>query len=125
MPVKSRKKAARTIKRLTATSESSSEEIFVNSSPSVYFHDPASEHVVNLGYLLLLACWIIFVGGVGGLLGIWDRVLGFEDGTIGDLACYLSLTIVTGFIWTVLNWCESRSSMSKANHVGSASSLFG
>lgn len=111
MPVRSRKKGTRSVvKKTNHTSDSSSSDTLsftYTSTPFVY--DESSQDVVRWGYLLLFICWIIFVGGIGGLLGLWDRVMGFSDGRIMEAACCISLVVVTGFIWTVLNWYVFRS----------------
>ncbi|CCG84073.1 protein of unknown function [Taphrina deformans PYCC 5710] len=107
MALKNRKKTRNTLKRASATEDSDSSGSTSTSlylSRTVYAHDSGEEEVVKWGYILLLICWLIFVGGIGGVLGIWDRVFGFDENRIVDLACYFSLIVVTGFTWTVLNW---------------------
>lgn len=109
MAIKSRKKRS-TIRKTTITSDSSSSESgFITRHANVDFADHNNQDVVRWGYTVILICWSLFVVGVGGALGIWDHILGFQDGRVGDLACYFSLIVVTGFTWTVLNWfvCES------------------
>lgn len=76
---------------------------------------PASDHsgVVRWGYILLGLTWAIFVLGLGGVLGLWDRLLGVDQLPVGDeprrtpvaeLSCFVGLLPVTGFVWTLLNW---------------------
>lgn len=114
MPVRSRKKYSRSAaarKSAPNTDSSGSESSPHTYEPVQYVYDEVNRNVVTWGYILLFISWLIFVGGVGGVLGVWDRVLGFSDNRIMDLSCYFSLIVVTGFVWTVLNWytaCISR-----------------
>lgn len=108
MALKSRKKARSPFKRTTTiTSDSSSYESGAPSiAASFLVYNESSGNVVRWGYALLVFCWLVFIGGVGGVMGVWDQILGFRQHEIVDLACYFSLIIVTGFAWTVLNWYD-------------------
>lgn len=105
MALRGRKKGSKSALRKSApnTDTSGSDSPPLAYEP-IYIHDHANDNVVRWGYALLLFSWMVFVSGVGGVLGVWDIVLGFQDHRIMDFACYVSLIIVTGFIWTVLNW---------------------
>lgn len=108
MPLRGRKKTSKASARKTATNTDTSEsdsDLF--SYQPVHAYDPANDNVVKWGYILIFISWTIFVIGVGGVLGLWDFVLGFQDNRIMDLSCYFSLIVVTGFVWTVINWYAS------------------
>lgn len=105
MTIKSRKKTRSGLKRVSATSDSSSTDSNAPyESSAFYYQSNTNDDVIKWGYVLLLTCWFVFVAGIGGVLGVWDCILGFRNNQIVELACYFSLIIVTGFAWTVLNW---------------------
>ena len=127
----------KTSKHRPVTSDSSSEDFYgratraTRSAPGRYDIDHDSflgldafsgdgipsdnSGVVRWGYILLFLTWTAFVLGIGGVLGIWDSILGFTSisddiangrrySPLAKLSCFIGLLPVTGFVWTLLNW---------------------
>lgn len=105
MAIRSRRRTRLAVRRsLTRNDTSSSESSTTQTLPAHEEYNIDNQEVAKWGIRLILFSWFIFLAGVGGVLGIWDRALGYTDNRIVDLACYFSLIVVTGFAWTVLNW---------------------
>jgi hypothetical protein len=129
MPLRVRKlkKPPKLAERTSSSSLESSSDSYAqlqdstgSSAPSIYAskadkHEQETpglcsdpRHVAYWGYILIFTSWLVFVIGLGGLLGIWDRIFGFKDGKAAQIICFMCLMSVTGFAWVLLNWSDMR-----------------
>jgi hypothetical protein len=71
------------------------------------------------GWAILVSAWMIFIGGMGSILGLWDRLVGYETSTIQlyvdyeeetglPIRNYYSLLVflcsVVLWVWCVVSW---------------------
>lgn len=93
----------------------------LSSGPSspILKRQPSPQSLEKLGWTILLCTWIVVIGGIGSMFGIWKSFLGYDSSAVRYslsyekktgypiseyYACLFFMTFIVSWVWCVISW---------------------